>query len=956
MRNPYSVNTTSSLLRCRCHVRRMRQVDAMLKAAFADLMPAGPLSGPFCRSFLRSHNNALEKPDNLPSTPALTVRAGSRSGVGGAPDNDEDPTSSTTNVSPSSMSAAEQLRLQALCPLMLLCAGRSERHSVVTDCLDHRNSTVEIDVCITALAGFQYTRYEDTFRLCTPSVPLGADYSCIHFDARTSLSIYARRLGGSVELQVRTTSYRAEVQRASEHSDLLGPCTPDKNALFTFGEKDCMSAATIALQSRAAIVAPQDKTRRLGVTRMLALESFSVTHGTFHLDHGLLHDTAQQASMSFEIVANQPELQIAVSRTFVSNIVNDGHMLSVAWPCSKLSTCHGSLHTLSVDSPDVSFGRLVSPTCTVTLREPPPWSQMHGRLRLHAPGDSVIIMLEPSNLATLWDNYEPIPGKALGPGMVALLGCRQPEPALSLTDEPPPSSLLVSVQLPRHIAVVMDGNGRWAKCRHLPRSEGHVAGVEAIHRMIRACRRLGISYLTLYAFSAQNWSRPPEEVKALMKLLIDFVHTDCEELIANGVRLLVNGDISRLPAVARTGLLRLIDVSRNNTHLTLCLALSYGGREEIVSAVANACRAAKAGHLDPEQLTLDAFRSYLPHPDVPDPDLLIRTSGELRISNFLLWQIAYTELYVTPVLWPDFGDKDLVEALREYARRERRFGKTTEQIVQQPTVPGAPPASCEDAFSRQLLYTLRSCPENGSVYPTFDTAPESSSQEDSPSDSDVPSQLRAKRQRSYNFTRSTLQSAWIAMATAAYSWYADFHRLLAPVRVETPCASGSKHTSKAPGDKRIARRSKHRSQVFSLPVVALCVFAPVCFLLLPVMLMAAFTMGSVTTAQGGSSVGSRGTARHCSPLGLNPPPSMLPWSPGVSWFRWGEGESCSPVNPACTTTSTSSTVDYLPRPSECALQAEAPSRAPVGSSPVPTFDQQTGRGAQKCEDFSRDDL
>jgi undecaprenyl diphosphate synthase len=261
----------------------------------------------------------------------------------------------------------------------------------------------------------------------------------------------------------------------------------------------------------------------------------------------------------------------------------------------------------------------------------------------------------------------------------------------------PPSQpapiLLRPEQLPRHIAVVMDGNGRWAKGRGLSRSEGHAAGVESIHRIIRSCRRLGVPFLTLYAFSAQNWGRPRDEVRALMALLIDFVHTDCQELIANGVRLLVNGDMARLPAMARDGLQRLIDISAGNTGLTLVLCLSYGGREEIASAVAAACRDAMAGRLDPASLTPATFRRYLPHPDVPDPDLLIRTSGELRVSNFLLWQIAYTELHVTPVLWPDFSDRHLLEALAAYAQRERRFGKTGDQVQAKPTPAAADAAA-----------------------------------------------------------------------------------------------------------------------------------------------------------------------------------------------------------------------------------------------------------------------
>ena len=250
-----------------------------------------------------------------------------------------------------------------------------------------------------------------------------------------------------------------------------------------------------------------------------------------------------------------------------------------------------------------------------------------------------------------------------------------------------PSSLpltLTREALPKHIAVVMDGNGRWAKCRGLARSDGHRAGVNAIHDLIRSCRRLRIPFLTLYAFSSQNWARPMQEVETLMKLLAEFVEKDLEELCANGVRLLVNGDIAKLPGRTRSGLERMVEASRGNSAagLTLCLALSYGGREEIIGGVTAACRAHKAGLLDVSSLTPDSFRAaFLPNPEVPDPCLLIRTSGELRVSNFLLWQIAYTELYVTPALWPDFDEQELINALVTFSKRERRFGKTSEQVA-----------------------------------------------------------------------------------------------------------------------------------------------------------------------------------------------------------------------------------------------------------------------------------
>lgn len=255
-----------------------------------------------------------------------------------------------------------------------------------------------------------------------------------------------------------------------------------------------------------------------------------------------------------------------------------------------------------------------------------------------------------------------------------------PHPSVQSQPSSASGAVLSSKSLPSHIAVVMDGNGRWAQSRGLGRSAGHRAGVDAIHALIRACRRLRIPYLTLYAFSAQNWTRPADEVRTLMSLLAEFVATDMEELCNNGVRLLVNGDIARLPAPARSGLQRMIASSARNTGLTLCLALSYGGREEIVGGVVAACKASQAGLLNPSSLTPESFRSFLPHPDVPDPDLMIRTSGELRVSNFLLWQIAYSELYVTQTLWPDFDENELTKALLAYASRERRFGKTSAQV------------------------------------------------------------------------------------------------------------------------------------------------------------------------------------------------------------------------------------------------------------------------------------
>ncbi|KAA0163680.1 hypothetical protein FNF28_04157 [Cafeteria roenbergensis] len=234
--------------------------------------------------------------------------------------------------------------------------------------------------------------------------------------------------------------------------------------------------------------------------------------------------------------------------------------------------------------------------------------------------------------------------------------------------------------MPRHLAIVMDGNGRWAQQRGLPRSEGHIVGARVMVSTVRLCRRMGIRYLTLYAFSAQNWSRPALEVRALMRILLRFLRSDAHELVGNGVRLRVLGDTSCLPEPAQRHLRALVARSRRNDAIDLCLALSYGGREEIAAAAAVAARAARAGILEPEELTPERFRAFMAHPAVPDPDLVVRTSGEMRLSNFLLWQAAYSELVVLDCLWPEFDEEQLLEALARFAGRERRFGKTSKQI------------------------------------------------------------------------------------------------------------------------------------------------------------------------------------------------------------------------------------------------------------------------------------
>jgi undecaprenyl diphosphate synthase len=228
--------------------------------------------------------------------------------------------------------------------------------------------------------------------------------------------------------------------------------------------------------------------------------------------------------------------------------------------------------------------------------------------------------------------------------------------------------------LPRHVAVIMDGNGRWAKQRSLPRIEGHRAGAESARTIIRTAGELGIKYLTLYAFSVENWNRPKDEVDALMKYLVHYLKTETPELNKSNVRLQVIGQIYRLPEAVQEHLKKSIATLSRNNGLTLIMALSYGGRTEIVDAVRNIASKVKAGELDPADVTEQVFAQNLYTRNLPDPDLLIRTSGEMRVSNFLLWQISYAELVVTQTLWPDFRKAQFCEALEEYARRHRRFG------------------------------------------------------------------------------------------------------------------------------------------------------------------------------------------------------------------------------------------------------------------------------------------
>jgi undecaprenyl diphosphate synthase len=228
--------------------------------------------------------------------------------------------------------------------------------------------------------------------------------------------------------------------------------------------------------------------------------------------------------------------------------------------------------------------------------------------------------------------------------------------------------------LPQHVAVIMDGNGRWAKQRHLPRVEGHRAGAESARIIIRTAGELGIKYLTLYAFSAENWNRPKDEVDALMKYLIHYLKSETPELNKNNVKLEVIGQIYRLPENVQEHLRKSIATLSKNNGLTLVMALSYGSRIEIVEAVRNIAEKVKHGRLETADINEKVISDHLWTRNIPDPDLLIRTSGEMRVSNFLLWQISYAELVITQTLWPDFRKPQFFDALEEYTRRHRRFG------------------------------------------------------------------------------------------------------------------------------------------------------------------------------------------------------------------------------------------------------------------------------------------
>jgi len=232
-----------------------------------------------------------------------------------------------------------------------------------------------------------------------------------------------------------------------------------------------------------------------------------------------------------------------------------------------------------------------------------------------------------------------------------------------------------SASVPRHIAVIMDGNGRWANSRGLPRKAGHRAGAEAVREAVEICQDLGIEYLTLYAFSSENWNRPQDEVDSLMKLLERFLKTKAREIAKKNVRLKAIGRLNLLPERVRRELDQVVEDTKNNDNLTLVLALSYGSREEIVDAAKIIAQKASSGEISPEDIDGDTISKHLYTSEIPDPDLLIRTSGELRLSNFLLWQLSYAEIFISQRNWPDFRKEDFQQAVQEYARRNRRFGR-----------------------------------------------------------------------------------------------------------------------------------------------------------------------------------------------------------------------------------------------------------------------------------------
>lgn len=242
------------------------------------------------------------------------------------------------------------------------------------------------------------------------------------------------------------------------------------------------------------------------------------------------------------------------------------------------------------------------------------------------------------------------------------------------------AELKASGAIPTHIAIIMDGNGRWAKSRGNMRIFGHKAGVDSVRDTTEACAQLGVKHLTLYAFSTENWYRPSNEVSALMNLLIQSLRKETKKLNDNDIRLTSIGQIDRLPESCRRQLNEATEITKDNTHMELCLALSYSGRWDITEAVKKITADAGQGNIRPEDITDETISSYLATSGMPDPDLMIRTSGEFRMSNFLLWQLAYSEIYITETFWPDFRREELYKAVATFQKRERRFGKIPEQF------------------------------------------------------------------------------------------------------------------------------------------------------------------------------------------------------------------------------------------------------------------------------------
>ena len=234
--------------------------------------------------------------------------------------------------------------------------------------------------------------------------------------------------------------------------------------------------------------------------------------------------------------------------------------------------------------------------------------------------------------------------------------------------------------LPAHIAIIMDGNGRWAKANNLPRVAGHGEGINSVREIVQVCGEIGVSYLTLYTFSNENWKRPQKEVSAIMKLLLSTIKKEVRNLNNNNVRLSTIGNLNDLPDNSRQGILEGIEITKNNTGLNLILALSYSSRQELLMAVERIAGKILSGEMHLDQISEKIFSSELYTADIPDPDLLIRTGGESRISNFLLWQLAYTELFLTDIFWPDFREDDLLNSIVDYQKRQRRFGQTGEQV------------------------------------------------------------------------------------------------------------------------------------------------------------------------------------------------------------------------------------------------------------------------------------